>query len=398
MKLAYVTVQFPYGPHEAFFASEVRELVSLEHEVTVIPTRPRATFIPYRAFKANVLRLPLIGTRTFALAAGELLRRPAAVLRVVLHLLRARHGRDAKLKNLAVLPKALAVAAEARRLGIEHVHALWLSTPATVAYVVSELTGIPWSCSAHRFDVFTDNLLHNKLESAAFVRAISENTRRLLIERAGEDVSDRCRVSHLGVDVPARLHVRRKDRTLRLLCPAQLVAKKGHDYLLAAFALLHEHGIPFECDLAGDGPLSDELRRKIGELGLSSNVTMCGNVPHDILLSRLERSFYDAVVLASVDIDGQPGEGIPVALMEAMAVGIPCIATRTGGVPELIDDPRCSRIVPQRDPAALAAAIAEFALDPQRRVDIGTRARKRICDAFDVKTTTAELCELIGAT
>lgn len=398
MKIAYITVAFPYGPHEAFFASEVRELVSLAHDVTVIPTRPVDGLIPYRAFAANVLRLPLFGARTFALAAATCVRQPVRTLRLILRLLSARHGAGAKLKNLAVLPKALAVAWEVRRRKVEHVHALWLSTPATVAYVVSELTGIPWSASAHRFDVFTDNLLREKIASASFVRAISENTRRLLLERAGDDLSDRCKVVHLGVDVPSALAMRRKERTVRLLCPAQLVPKKGHAYLLDALALLRDHGIPFACDLAGDGPLSEELAAKIGALGLTASVSMCGNMPHDILLSRLERSFYDVVVLASVDIDGQPGEGIPVSLMEAMAVGIPCVATRTGGVPELIDDPRCSRVVPQRDPSALAAAIVEFALDPARRGAIGERARRRICDAFDVKTTTLELCEMMGTT
>ncbi|HKU82064.1 MAG TPA: glycosyltransferase, partial [Candidatus Tumulicola sp.] len=385
-----------YGPHETFFASEVRELAALHHDVTVIPTRPVRGPIPYRGFAAGVLRLPLFGLQTIALALAAFARQPLPTLRLLAGLLRARHGAGAKLKNLAVFPKALAVAWEVRRRKVEHVHALWLSTPATIAYVVSELTGIPWSASAHRFDVFTDNLLRDKLESASFVRAISENTRRLLLERAGGDLSDRCKVVHLGVDVPAALAMRRKDRTVRLLCPAQLVPKKGHAYLLDALALLRDNRIPFACDLAGDGPLGVDLQRKIDQLGLTASVSMCGNMPHDILLSRLERSFYDVVVLASVDIDGQPGEGIPVSLMEAMAVGIPCVATRTGGVPELIDDPRCSRVVPQRDPAALAAAIVEFALDPARRAAIGERARKRICAAFDVKTTTMELCEMMA--
>jgi colanic acid/amylovoran biosynthesis glycosyltransferase len=397
MKLAYVTVQFPYGRYEAFFASEVNELVSLSHDVTVIPSRPQETFIGHRDFSANVLRLPLFGLRTFALAAAEFARHPIAVFRVVKELLFARHQYRAKLKNLAVLPKALAVAWEMRRQGIEHIHALWLSTPATISYVVSELTGIPWSCSAHRFDVFTDNLLREKLSSAQFVRAISENTRNLLVERAGADVGDRCHVLHLGVNVPLRFHTPQRSRSLRLLCPAQLVPKKGHQYLLQALALLNERGVPFHCDLAGDGPLAGELKQSIDELGLSQRVKLCGTMPHDILLSRLERNFYDLVVLSSVDIGDQPGEGIPVSLMEAMAVGVPCVATDTGGVAELIDDPRCSRLVPQRDPAALADAIADFAQHPEQHVDIGQWARRRICDAFDVRATTKSLCALMGA-
>ena len=316
---------------------------------------------------------------------------------MVWHLISARHDWRAKLKNLVVLPKSLAVAWEVRRQGIEHVHALWLSTPATVAYVVSELTGIPWSCSAHRFDLFADNLLREKLESAAFVRAISQDTRRLLVERAGTNLSERCHVAHLGVAVPRYPQVPHTTRALRLLCPAQLVARKGHRYLLRALAQLSERGVAFECDLAGDGPLAQDVRKEIDSLGLSSSVSMCGIVPHDILLSRLARGFYDLVVLASIDIDDEPGEGISVALMEAMAVGVPCVATRTGGVAELIDDPRCSRMVPQRDSDALAVAIAEFALHPEQRADVGEQARRRIFEEFDAHSTTVRLCELIGA-
>jgi len=397
VKIAYLTVEFPYGTGEAFFAPEVRELASLAHQVLVIPTRPKSHFAGDAALGAVSLRLPLFAARTLLLAAATFVRRPLAVVRVLRNLVCAHHDLRAKVKNLAVLPKALAVAWEVRRRKIEHVHALWLSTPATVAYVVSELTGVPWSCSAHRFDACTDNLLRNKLASATFVRAISESTRRLLVERGGSDVSGRCKVLRLGVPVPADSYFKRTTRGVRLLCPAQLVPKKGHEYLVAALALLRRHGIAFQCDFAGDGPLADSLHDAVDALGLSASVAFCGHMPHDILLSRLERSFYDLVVLPSVDVDGRPGEEIPVALMEAMAVGVPCVATRTGEVHELIDDPRCSRVVPQRDSGALALAIAEFALDPGRRADIGARARQRICDAFDVRATTLELYQLMGA-
>lgn len=396
MKIAYVTVEFPYGTREAFFASEIRELAALGHEVVVVPTRPKAHAVGGR-LDAAVVRLPLFGARTLALAAATFARRPLAVLRVVKNLVWSRHDLRAKLKNLVVLPKALAVAWEVRQREIEHVHALWMSTPATVAYVVSELTGVPWSCSAHRFDACADNLLRSKLASAAFVRATSENTRRLLVERAGADVSGRCKVLRLGVPVPPDTRLGRTTRGARLLCPAQFEPKKGHEYLLQALALLARHGIAVHCDLAGDGPLDADLHAAVDALGLTTSVSWCGRMPHDILLSRLERSFYDVVVLASVDIDGLPGEEIPVALMEAMAVGVPCVATRTGEVPELIDDPRCSRVVPQRDSGALAVAIAEFALDPGRRADVGARARQRIREAFDVRSTSLALSELMEA-
>ena len=335
MNIAYLTVRFPYGPYEKFFASEVRELVSLDHEVLVIPTRPEAGRIDYAPFAASVVRLPLFGARTMYLALASFVRQPVATIGIVGKLLVARHDLRAKVKNFAVLPKALAVAWEVRKRRIDHIHALWLSTPATVAYVVSELTGIPWSCSAHRFDVSTDNLLGHKVESARFVRAISENARQFLIERAGAGVRERCHVVHLGVSVPGNPQGPTPARAPRLLCPAPLEPWEGHQYLLAALANLQRLGLAFECDIAGDGSLSTDLKRSVAALGLSENVTLCGNIPHDILLSRLEDGFYDVVATAGVDSADRPDEGIPETLVHAMALGIPCVATRTLDVAEL---------------------------------------------------------------
>ncbi|MGR4064779.1 MAG: glycosyltransferase family 4 protein [Vulcanimicrobiaceae bacterium] len=397
MKIAYLTVRFPYGPYETFFASEVRELISLKHEVVVIPTRPQAASIDDAGFAAGAVRLPLFGARTLFLALATVLRQPIRALRIVGNVVSARHELRAKIKNVAVLPKAFAVAWEVRVRKIEHIHALWLSTPATVAYVVSELTGIPWSCSAHRFDVSTDNLLHHKLASARFVRAISESARQFLAERAGMDVRERCHVVYIGVTVPPNPHGPRAARALRLLCPAPLEPREGHAYLLAALSNLQGRGIAFQCDLAGDGSLAADLHRAVESLGLGAVVSLCGDIPHDILLSRMEHGFYDLVVRGAVDSPDSPDEGIPETLVQAMALGIPCVATRTGAVPELIADSLRSLLVPQRDAVALSAAIAEFALYPQRRIDVGRLARRRICDAFDVRSTTVRLCELMGA-
>jgi glycosyltransferase involved in cell wall biosynthesis len=182
-----------------------------------------------------------------------------------------------------------------------------------------------------------------------------------------------------------------------LLCPARLEPWEGHEYLLLALASLLRQGIPFECDIAGDGSLSAELKRCVDALGLSANVSLFGRIPDDILQWRLKDGFYDVVATAGVDDAGRPDQEIPEALLHAMALGIPCIATRTPDVADLIDDSECTVAVPQRDAAALSAAIAQFALQPQRRAEVGSRARRRIHDAFDVRSTTVRLCELMEA-
>jgi glycosyltransferase involved in cell wall biosynthesis len=112
-------------------------------------------------------------------------------------------------------------------------------------------------------------------------------------------------------------------------------------------------------------------------------------IRHDTLLQELRGRKFDAVVIASIEL-GSEFEGIPVALMEAMAAGVPCIATRTGAIAELIDS-KCGILVEQRDVDSLRDAIVALATDPTRRKDLGQRAMQRIAEAFDARTSAEKL-------
>jgi colanic acid/amylovoran biosynthesis glycosyltransferase len=202
MRIAYITTQFPCGPGESFLEAEVRGLAQLSGGVVVIPTLPVSRAQVYRNIGAPVIRLGAFETQTFWLAGAEFFRSPRKALAQFLTLVGPRYRLSTKLKNIAIFPKALAVAAAIRRERVEHIHASWLSTPATVAHIASELTGIRWSVSAHRKDIFQDNLLKAKVASAQFVRVISARNRNLVAERAGTSDDSRCRVVHLGVPLP----------------------------------------------------------------------------------------------------------------------------------------------------------------------------------------------------
>ena len=187
----------------------------------------------------------------------------------------------------------------------------------------------------------------------------------------------------------------RNDGVVRLLCAANMVPVKGHAYLIRALAILRDRGIPVECDLAGDGPLRSAIAHQIAHERLQHRIRLRGVVEHERLCAELVRGEYDAFVLASTE-DAQEFEGIPVALMEAMAAGVPCIATRTGSIAELIADDDTSCLVQQRDASALADAIERFAGDPSLRAAVGRRARERVQQQFDTKRTTKELLDLIS--
>ena len=150
-----------------------------------------------------------------------------------------------------------------------------------------------------------------------------------------------------------------------------------------------DRSLDFRCVLAGDGPLRSRLTRQIELLKLSRVVSMPGMIDHPELLRQLRSGIFDLVVLASVDL-----EGIPVALIEAMEAGVPCIATRTGAIEELIDD-SSGILLNQRDSQAMAEAIAELASDPERRRKLGEHARTRVAKLFDAKRSAQALLSKI---
>jgi glycosyltransferase involved in cell wall biosynthesis len=173
--------------------------------------------------------------------------------------------------------------------------------------------------------------------------------------------------------------------------PANLLEVKGHTYLLQALQILGDRGVDLHLDLAGDGPLREDLLRETNELGLGDRVNFLGLVPHEKLLERLQTGVWDILVLPSIVTGSGEKEGIPVALIEAMSCRVPVVSTATGGIPELFERVDEALLVPPKDPAALAQAIERVAVDPalrERLVELGSR---RVEDSFAVEQVTEEL-------
>jgi colanic acid/amylovoran biosynthesis glycosyltransferase len=401
LRVALITSRFPFGPKEPFLLEEVRELAT-RFDVRVVPTRlARGTLQSHDIAAAVGPRLGVASAATLAAAAGEIVRRPVTALRTLATVVGAPRSLTAKLKNAATFPKALAVARYARRERIDHVHAYWLAAPATVAYVVARMNGIPWSATGHRWDLVDYNLSSTGRRNAGFigdarfVRTISAQGAQL-VRSALNGAGERVRVVHLGVRLPQP--PARRDpvsRALRLVCVAGLDPVKGHADLLHAIALARDAGVDVACTLAGDGPLRIRLESLVSELDLGTRVRFCGGVEHSRLLERLRGGEFDAAILTSVDDGSHLREGIPVALMEAMAAGLPCIATASGGVPELVDATD-GILVPPRDVEAIGRAIATLAGDAGLRRTLAAGARARIAAAFDVAQTATTLARLIA--
>jgi colanic acid/amylovoran biosynthesis glycosyltransferase len=401
-QVAFVTSTYPFGRGEAFLTAELAALCSLGCEPLLFAVNPKSTRRRHHQLAANAWRLPPLSLQTVSLAIPEMCRSLKACLRELSAILCSDNSWIVKTKNLALLPAAFAIRALLRGRQVQHIHAYWASGPATVGLIVSNLTGIPFSFSGHSWDILAENnLIRTKIASAKFVRVISERGQKALKGTAGIASTTPIEVIHLGVaDPPAPSGApftkpSKHSQSVKLLCPAFFEPFKGHVYLLEALALLSRSGLEYHCDLVGDGPLRRSLIRVVENLGLTEQVRFVGHIPHQALLDSLWGRKYDLVVLASVEI-GNIMEGIPVALMEAMAAGIPCVTTRSGAIQELVDS-SCGILVPQRNVPALATAIAKLAQDPKYRERLGRQAQERIKCLFDARVSAKRLLDLMSS-
>ena len=394
MNLAVVSSRFPDEPTEAYLGTELAAWRPHVDRLLVVPALHRTT--RHHAYDGPVVRYPLLGATTLRDALTALARRPRAALEMLAEVLfaprvRFRH----RIKNLAVYPKGLAVGTLLLREKIDHVHAYWLSTPATIAMIGARVAGIPWTATGHRWDIYDDNAIARKASSASLIRTISARGREDVRSRVAPRDRERVILVPLGVRVPERLASLPDRETFTVLCAAELLPVKGHGILLDAIAAARAAGADVRAVLCGEGPLREKVAQRVADLGLAKVVRIEGAVPHDLLLRRLEAAEFDAVALASI-AQGDVKEGIPVILIEAMAAGIPVIATDSGSIPELIDESR-GVLVAQGNVQAYAKALVALCGDHARRAALATNARAFVAGRYDVTMTARDLLGAIAA-
>jgi colanic acid/amylovoran biosynthesis glycosyltransferase len=388
-RLVVVTSRYPFGSQEAYLQTELAELRRHLDRIAVMPVRPPKSPAQHRVPEnVDVISWSLFSAPLLRRAVRTLLRRPARTVRTLAPLIASRD--PGRAKNLTVALKALALADWAIENDIDHIHAYWASTPATVAMIAAGVSGIAWSCTAHRWDIYERNAFDAKAKSVSFVRTISTRGTTDLARRM-PGVAGRIVELRLGTAVPAApVFARRAREPFRVICPAALVAVKGHDELLRALARLRAWGVEVRCTLAGVGPRRGELEGLVALLGLGEVVEFAGFLPQQTLHEWYRMGRFAAVVLASRADGERAMEGIPSALIEAMAFGVPVVATDSGSVPELLDD-RVGRLVKTGDVNALACALLDVYLDPAAAKVRAQRAHQRVATQYDASTQMQKL-------
>lgn len=300
-----------------------------------------------------------------------------------------RYLRQPSQRRFRRLWRGVVLADSMRRDRITHLHAAWAHTPASVARDASRLTGIPWSMAAHAKDIYLSNpeSLRKKITTASFVLTCTGSNQRLLHTLADLAIDQpmvrpRIELHYHGVDThyfsPAKNGSPPKPALI--LSVGRLVQKKGFGTLLEAALLLRTRGIPFHLQIVGEGPLCSHLEERIRHLDLEDCVELSGM----LVLPQVRERYRTArcVVLASRITDQGDRDGIPNTLAEAMACGVPVIASRLSSIQELVKDGDSGLLVPPENPAALARAIGRVLEDDVLHRALAEGGRKRVVKRF----------------
>jgi colanic acid/amylovoran biosynthesis glycosyltransferase len=288
--------------------------------------------------------------------------------------------------------QALLLAQEARRQDFDHLHAHFATSATTVARLAARFAGLPYSFTAHAKDIFHESVqpedLRGKLGDAAAAITVSNYNRDYLRQRYAPEAAHVERVYN-GLNLDRFAYTSPHERPRRIVAVGRLVEKKGFDDLLVACALIAALGYMFDCRIVGSGPLEGELRAQIDCLGLARQVVLIGPRP----LFEISALVQDAAVFAAPCVIGADSnrDSLPMELLEAMALGTACVATNISGIPELVRDGKTGLLVPQRNPAMLALALARLLDDPALRVALATAARRLIEAEFEVGRNSARL-------
>jgi colanic acid/amylovoran biosynthesis glycosyltransferase len=399
MTLAYLINQYPQAS-QSFIRREIAALERLGVRVERFTLRrwPTALVDPGDQAEKSRTRAVLETGKLSILAAVvvTLMTRPIRFLRTMRLALRvARPSGRGRTLHLIYLAEACVLLRWLRQCGAEHLHAHFGTNSTTVAMLCQSLGGPSFSFTAHGPEEFDSPIglsLGEKICRARFVVAVSDFGRSQLYRWCPPRDWPKVHIVRCGVDsdflsrptIPV-------PEAPRLVCVGRLTEQKGQLLLIAAAARLRADGHALELRLVGDGEMRGEIEREIERLGLIASVKILGWLSNDQV--RMEIEAARAMVLPSF------AEGLPVVIMEALALGRPVISTYVAGIPELVQETDCGWLVPAGAVDALAGAM-QFVLhaSPERLTQMGAAGRARVLRDHDVDINATRLLQLFRQT
>ena len=392
-RLAYLTSQYPAASH-TFIRREIEALREQGWSIDTFSIRPpgsdetagdadrreaeQTLYILKQsigafagAHLATLFTQPLAYFRTFGLALSH--RAP---------------GARGLFLSIAHFAESVLLARELRRRGIAHLHNHFANSAATVGLLASKLAGLGWSFTMHGIsetDYPAGLMLGRKIEAAGLVACVSYFGRAQGMRLVDPSNWDKMHVVRCGVPFD-RLPSKVDGGSSTITCVGRLSPEKGQTGLLRAFARLRSKHPDAVLRLVGDGPDRDALERLASDLGIGGAVTFAGRLPEQETLAEIARA--DILVLPSFM------EGLPIVLMEAMALGVPVIASRVAGIPELVSDGKTGLLFAPSDWDELAHCMERLLGDKALGESLAQNGKWKITSEFDTRKSAKILGDL----
>lgn len=282
-----------------------------------------------------------------------------------------------------------------RRRGIDHLHAHFATSATTVARIAARLADIDYTFTAHAKDIYHESVCPRDLERKlrdAYAAVTVSDFNVFHLRETYPSLSRNVHGVYNGMPLDELCYSPPTQRPRQIVAVGRLVAKKGFEVLLDACARLQEREVDFRCAIIGTGELEASLRAQVKHLGLEGIVELQGARPQNDVM----RVVRESAVLAAPCVIGDDGnrDGLPTVLLEAMALGTPCVATDVTGIPEVVQHEQTGLLVPQNDPIALANALQQILDDEHLSQRLAENARRLLEERFDVQRNARQLRQL----
>jgi colanic acid/amylovoran biosynthesis glycosyltransferase len=392
MKIAYLMSRFPLLS-ETFILREMIEVECQGHEVVMYPLICQHQPVVHEEameWNSRANCIPFFSLAIFTENLKTFFQHPSLYFSLVWHIFKDNLSSfDFLTKSLFLFPKAVYTSKCLKMEGVDHIHAHYATYPALIAWITHQLTGISYSITIHSHDIFDcQAMLETKLRDALFLVPISNYNVEFMASHVGDWIRKKCHVIHCGVNLSqyrsiANRNNKKETDIFEILQIGSLHWKKGQVYLLQAIASLRNQGVPIHLRIIGEGNERSNLEREIENLNLENVVELLG--------ARTQEEVANLLPSADCYVQSSVSEGIPVAIMEAMACELPVVATNITGIPELVMDGKTGLLTSSHDPEALAKALAYIKKNPEHAALMGKHGRIWVQEQFDLEKNVANL-------
>ena len=285
---------------------------------------------------------------------------------------------------------AVCIAKDMKSMGIQHIHINFANLSSYFAMVISKFLKISYSCTLHgSCDVFSHTVpnMERLINNAGACITISKYNKQHILSRWKNIIPEKIKVVYCGVNTEQYVPVEKKKNeiSIRILTIGRLVKQKNYPLLLRICKGLRQKGLVFTVHLVGEGPERNNLEKIIDGYDLKENIFLKGAIRQEEIMGEYKKA--DIFVLTSIC------EGLPVVLMEAMAVGIPVVASGITGITELVEDGKTGFILPQELEQAVDL-IERLITDRELRISVKENARQKVLQQFDIEKNVRKVANL----